>query len=334
MQLQLVLVPRLVGAFALGHVADEQLHALAPVVQQRRRGQFGIHHRAVQPHQALLQYGQGGVLRRDPVQIPQQMLAAGRVDEFQHRAAHDFRGGEGAEQPQRRAIDQHHLLAAHHQQGVRRLLDQLAVPLLTRLQRRLGGPFLVPQLFGRQRVLHRLAQPPEPVLEEIIRRAQPDRRDGLLVANAAGNNEQRNIHAPFLQQLQRREAAEPGQVVVAQDDFGGRIQLRAKGLRRLHPFPDRLEARLAQFVLDQPGVAQLIFDQQHAERGHRHKNRVGDSSLAASDGQHPFCAAKLNKAQSLKLKAQGKLQGPSIQSRTGPASPPRRAGGTQEISRW
>ena len=134
----------------------------------------------------------------------------------------------------------------------------------------LGVPPGVAGLLLLQGLRHRLSQPGQPVLEQVVGGALPEALDGGLVAEGAGDHDDRHVQAPLPHQVEGEEGVEPGQVVVGEDEVGGRVEAGEEVGLGLHPLAGRLVTGASELVEDQASVVLAVFEQEHAERsGHR-----------------------------------------------------------------
>ncbi len=76
------------------------------------------------------------------------------------------------------------------------------------------------QLLILQGAVHRRAQPRRPVLQHVVIRPIAQGVDGRLFADTAGDNDERDVQAAGIQQLQGVQAAEVRQAPIGQDQFG------------------------------------------------------------------------------------------------------------------
>ena len=90
--------------------------------------------------------------------------------------------------------------------------------------------------------------------------------DCLLLADAAGDEHERNSGVRFARDGERRHAAEAGRAVVGKNDVGRELRERADELRFAvdHPHLES-EARLAQLARQQFGIGGHALDDQDAQ---------------------------------------------------------------------
>ena len=124
-----------------------------------------------------------------------------------------------------------------------------------------------PLLF--QRAFDGIAQPRNPVLEQIIRGAAPHGFHGGLLAHGSGNQDERKVQTARPQQLHRPQTGELRQGIIGQDDVRQFFKLREKIRLRLHALPHELQAGAPQLRHHQLRIIGRILDYQDFEwRGH------------------------------------------------------------------
>ena len=112
----------------------------------------------------------------------------------------------------------------------------------------------------------RLAQTAQAILEQIVGRAALEHLDGRLLADAARDDDERQVGVLLAQQFERAWRTQRRHVEVGEDQVGRRAQRpEIRGLV-FDPLPDRIEAGPGQLVHDQRRVRASIFEQQHPQR--------------------------------------------------------------------
>ena len=135
-----------------------------------------------------------------------------------------------------------------------------------RFIRRLAGParFRLAQL-----ALHGRGEPGQPVLHHVIVRPALHRGDGHILADVPGDNDDGNVVAGLVQELDRGRRAELGHDEVGNDQIPLPLgQSGAHSLSTIHPHMIDEIAAAAQFEQDQIGVVFRILDQQQVQRPH------------------------------------------------------------------
>jgi hypothetical protein len=117
------------------------------------------------------------------------------------------------------------------------------------------------------------SEPAEAVLEQVIAGAVLHGLDGGVFADGAGDDDEGDVQAALVEQLQGGEGVELGHAVVGEDDVRGRIEpgqkLRARGATVA---PDR-QARPPQLMKHEVGVGFAVFEDQHLD-GNAHTHFV------------------------------------------------------------
>ena len=158
-------------------------------------------------------------------------------------------------------------------------------------------PALAPSGCLAQLPLHGGNQASRPVFHDVIVGAGLHGRHGLFLADRAGNNEERQVLAARLEQLQRGRPAEVGQLVIGQHNVPPlSVERGAHRLGRLDALPHHVVAAFAQLAHHQPRVVFRVLDDQAAE-GSRHDApwaRPATDDLAPGKGANnrlPFLPA-------------------------------------------
>src|SRR5438105_979444 len=90
------------------------------------------------------------------------------------------------------------------------------------------------------------SQPPQALLEQVIRGAPLQRGDGGFVSDRRGNDDEGSIQPALLIELERTQGVEPRQIVIGDDElrlFAQRLQV---GRLLVHALPFWLEVRAPQ----------------------------------------------------------------------------------------
>jgi hypothetical protein len=121
----------------------------------------------------------------------------------------------------------------------------------------------------RQRVGYRGPEAGEPVLEQIIRSPLLDHRDGEVLPDGAGDNQEGNIEMALVEQLERAGAAELRHLVVGEDDFRLELELGQVSLFGIDALPLRRIAAPPQLAQDELRIHRIVLGQQNTQ-GNRH----------------------------------------------------------------
>ena len=255
------------GLPALGDVARDALHPDGLVSFQ---DQAGIH---LQRHQAPILgrevdvEGSGPPVRQAPFEHvadhPQLVRREerGEVDADQlvsPVAAHPLTGG----------VDRcQHAVEVVGVDDVVGVLHQGPVPFLAEPEPKLRLPPGVLQLTLLQGLPDRRPEPCQPVLHQVVGGALLDHRDRPLLADAPGDDQEWDRQAVPTSEAECRRRVELREVVVGENH----VEVRPKPADVIsfvvHTGHHRFESRLPKGVRDQLGVARLVLQQEHAERG-------------------------------------------------------------------
>ena len=157
-----------------------------------------------------------------------------------------------------------------HRDEVGGVLDQRPKALLALAQRpfRLGTS--AAHLGFAQLALDRRDQARQLVLADVVVGARLHAADRHLLADLAGDDDDRHVRRVRADHLQRRAGAEPGHHVVARDQVPSALPQRGLQRRgRVHPFPDRVVTAPLQLAPQQQGVVLRILDHQKTQRQRR-----------------------------------------------------------------
>ena len=133
-------------------------------------------------------------------------------------------------------------------------------------QAALGQPRLVPHALFLQGVRHRLAEPTQPVFDDVVGRAAPHDLHRPLLADGARNDDEGDVQSALLHDLEGAQRVELRHGEVGKDDLGGRAQAVPEVLLGLHPLAGRVVAGPPQRVQHQLGVGGVVLEKQQAER--------------------------------------------------------------------
>jgi len=146
-------------------------------------------------------------------------------------------------------------------------LQDRPVFFLASAQRFLVLPVMIAHCFFFQSPLHGHAQPRQIALHDVVGRSAVDAVQRRFFADGAGNDDERNIEAGFLQQVYGFQTAESRHVVVAQNDVPrGAFQGPAHVPGRLRPLDPGLITVFFQRAGQKQRVVFRIFNQKHVQR--------------------------------------------------------------------
>ena len=149
-----------------------------------------------------------------------------------------------------------------HVDGIVGMLKDDAEAGFTFSQRLRGPLMLSTQTLLFEGMRHRLAQTCHPVFQQIIGGALLHALDGNLFADAAGDDNERDIETALLQQLQGAQRAKLWQAVIGQNQVEGRIKRRNVVGFRLDAPPVGGEAGSPQLMQYELGISGAIFQNQ------------------------------------------------------------------------
>jgi hypothetical protein len=104
------------------------------------------------------------------------------------------------------------------------------------------------------------------VLEQVIGRALPHCADGRIFADGAGDDDERDVPAALVQQVQRAYGVELGQRMIGEDEV--QLWREAREVFRLgvHTLPRWIEAGTPEVMQHQLGVGLAVLKDQHSQR--------------------------------------------------------------------
>src|SRR5439155_6015781 len=155
----------------------------------------------------------------------------------------------------------------HENDRVRRIFPKQTVTLLA-LAQSLFGPATGGAHFSfAQLAFHRRSQARQVALHQIIIGAGLHRGPRHVLANAARDDEERQIQPALLDDLERLRRAEGRHVVIGENDVPPFLaQRRAQGLRGIDALEGRLITALTQRIDEDARVKLRVLDDQHPER--------------------------------------------------------------------
>src|SRR2546422_6212414 len=113
---------------------------------------------------------------------------------------------------------------------IARVLDQLAEAQLAARQRLARSRRVLQRTPQLQGPAHRMAQPVQSMLDDVIDRAGLDVLGGSFLVERAGDDDERRVGTFPLDDAERLQAAEPGDGVIGQHDLGGKVTQRVEQL--------------------------------------------------------------------------------------------------------
>ena len=126
---------------------------------------------------------------------------------------------------------------------------------------------LLPHPGFAQCLLHRGGQPRQPVFQQVIVCSRFHGIDGSTLSDLAGYDDEGQVQARFLQQLQRRQTAELRHDVVRQNNVPClSVECSLQGLGGLYPFVRGVIPSPSQLAQHQPRVVFRILDDQNPKR--------------------------------------------------------------------
>ena len=147
-----------------------------------------------------------------------------------------------------------------------RVLEDAAVPPLGTMQLLGHSLLLAPHPRLLERDVHRLPEPREPILDQIVGRPAPHRLDGRLLADGARDDDEGHLGAMRVQQLEGAQTIELRQVEIGEDDIERASERIQEGGFRVDPTPLGREAGSLQLAQQQLRVERIVFDEQDAQR--------------------------------------------------------------------
>ena len=113
---------------------------------------------------------------------------------------------------------------------------------------------------------HRLPEPGQPVLEQVVGGAPLEALHRRLVPQGAGDDDDGDVQVPLLHQPQGLQGVELGEVVIGQDQVGGGVEEdEESGSVCTRSSNGSKPARRSSWRI-KPGVVRAVFEQEHTER--------------------------------------------------------------------
>ena len=104
------------------------------------------------------------------------------------------------------------------------------------------------------------------ILEEVVGRPAPHGLDGRLLLDGPADDEEGDVQALLLHEVERLQSVEPRQRVVGEDDVDLRAEVGDELLPVVYDVQACVIARLGQFEFDERGVVRVVFQQENAQR--------------------------------------------------------------------
>ncbi len=106
---------------------------------------------------------------------------------------------------------------------------------------------------------------PHPVLEDVVVGTAMERVDGGFLADAPGDEDERQVAGVRPDDLECLETGEPRHPPVREHKLGGRVERIDQGGCGLDPHPLRGEPLTLQLEHDELGIDRTILDEDHVE---------------------------------------------------------------------
>ncbi|MCZ7562659.1 MAG: hypothetical protein M5U08_01720 [Burkholderiales bacterium] len=187
------------------------------------------------------------------------------MHEIEHLAADDL-GARHARHPlARRRHEPHPPIGADQRDPVRAVLDQAAEALLALAQPLRGAAGVAHQGGALERRAHRRAEAREAILDEVVGRAEAHRLDRELLADRAGQQDERDVRRHLLRDAQRADAVETGQGVIGEDQVGAFGERGAEIGLGLDAHSLNLESAAFELVQREFRIGSAVLHQEHAQ---------------------------------------------------------------------
>ena len=132
------------------------------------------------------------------------------------------------------------------------------------LERLLAFPLPPSQLRLLEGVLHGGSESPHPVLEDIVNDPEADGGDREVLADRTRDDDERDLQAGLLHQLQGPQRIEVGLMVVGDDQVELGVEIGLEARLVVDPPPAGIEAGATELVQGQVGVLRPILQDQQA----------------------------------------------------------------------
>jgi hypothetical protein len=110
------------------------------------------------------------------------------------------------------------------------------------------------------------AQPRQVALQDEVLRARAHRRDRMLFAHGAGDDDARRVDVPTPNRGHRYGRVEPWHLAIAQDEIPVRIERLVQMFQHIHPARGRLIADPPELAQEKDRVVGVVLDEQDAQR--------------------------------------------------------------------
>ena len=165
-----------------------------------------------------------------------------------------------AEQPDAGGVDENNIIVDLDEQSVRRKFDQAAIPFLADEQGFLGAFALQLEFRLVQCAMQCRGQRAEMMLQHEIRRAALQGFDRHFLTQRAGDENERDIRAFLLRQVERGKSVERRQAMIGQNDVRFEfLDFAQKTILGIDAFKREVEAALPQSMLRKLGITRLVL---------------------------------------------------------------------------
>jgi len=112
---------------------------------------------------------------------------------------------------------------------------------------------------------YRGPQPRQAVLEQVVAGPLSHGGHGDVFTHGPRHDQERDVLPSLSQAIEGGQGVELGQLVVREDQVGGRVEAGEKVRLGFDPLPLRFQAGPAQLVEHQLGIGLAVFDDQNAD---------------------------------------------------------------------
>lgn len=124
----------------------------------------------------------------------------------------------------------------------------------------LGLPLLLDQPFAFQRLRHRMPEPGETIFQQVVRRPGLHAFHGHILADASGDDDERQIEPALVEQVQGFAGRELRHGIVGEDEVRRLIQFAEIGGLGVHSPALGIESRLPQRLDHQFRIGGKVFE--------------------------------------------------------------------------
>ena len=168
----------------------------------------------------------------------------------------------------------------------------------------LRPPAVLPPARRAKLAFDRRRQAREVRLHHVVVGACPHRLDRGLLADLAGDDDEREVELPLLDRLQRAEAAVAGKHVVGEDDVpDAQVEGALERVACLHPFVVELVPAELQVPLEETCVVLVVLEKERAKRRESGRGHTaGGGSFRSSQYMPIWRTASVNWSKSTGLR--------------------------------